>query len=79
LRAAAGALEARRGGKARGAWNGARDVEFGSARTIEEADVSSSVRDGAKMDAKAVVQKELKKGRNSDKLANGLSLLTSLE
>jgi hypothetical protein len=39
---------------------------------------------GVKMDAKAikakaVVQKELKSGRNSDKLANALSLLTSLE
>ena len=31
------------------------------------------------MDAKAVVLKELEKGRNSDKLANGLSVLTSLE
>jgi hypothetical protein len=35
--------------------------------------------DGAKMDAKAVVLKELEKGRNSDKLANRLSLLTSLK
>ena len=36
---------------------------------------------GAKMDAvaaKAVVLKELKSGRNSDKLENALSLLTSL-
>jgi hypothetical protein len=31
------------------------------------------------MDAEAVVLKELKRGRNSDKLANGLSLLTSLK
>jgi hypothetical protein len=31
------------------------------------------------MDAKAVVIEELRSGRNSDKLANGLSLLTSLE
>ncbi len=34
---------------------------------------------GAKMDAKAVVIEELRSGRNSDKLANALSLLTSLE
>jgi hypothetical protein len=34
---------------------------------------------GAKMDAKAVVLQQLKSGRNSDKLANALSLLTSLE
>jgi hypothetical protein len=33
---------------------------------------------GAKMDAKAVVLKELERGRNSEKLANALSLLTSL-
>ena len=33
---------------------------------------------GAKMDAKAVVLQELKSGRNSEKLANALSLLTSL-
>jgi hypothetical protein len=33
---------------------------------------------GAKMDAKGVVIEELKSGRNSDKLANALSLLTSL-
>ncbi len=33
---------------------------------------------GAKMDARAVVLEELKSGRNSEKLANGLSLLTSL-
>jgi hypothetical protein len=31
------------------------------------------------MDARAVVLKELKRGRNSDKLANALSLLTMLE
>jgi hypothetical protein len=30
------------------------------------------------MDARAVVLKEIKSGRNSDKLANKLSLLTSL-
>ena len=57
----------------------AGSVEFGFARSFQEASVSSSVRDGAKMDAKAVVLKELEKGRNSDKLANGLSLLMSLE
>ncbi len=35
---------------------------------------------GAKMDAEAVVYEELKRaGRNSEKLANALSLLTSLE
>jgi hypothetical protein len=37
---------------------------------------------GRKMDARAVVLKELKSGRrrrNSEKLANALSLLTSLE
>jgi hypothetical protein len=33
---------------------------------------------GAKMDAKAIVLEELKSGRNSEKLANALSLLTSL-
>ena len=33
---------------------------------------------GEKMDAAAVVLKELKSGRNSDRLANALSLLTSL-
>ena len=33
---------------------------------------------GAKMDAEAVVLKELKSGRNSNELANALSLLTSL-
>jgi hypothetical protein len=33
---------------------------------------------GAKMDAEAVVLKELKSGRNSQKLANAMSLLTSL-
>ena len=33
----------------------------------------------AKMDARAVVLEELKTGRNSDKLANALSLLTTLE
>ena len=32
----------------------------------------------AKMDAKAVVLQELRSGRNSDKLADALSLLTSL-
>jgi hypothetical protein len=53
--------------------------EFGLARSFQVADVSSSVRGGAKMDAEAVVLKELKRGRNSDKLANGLSLLTSLK
>ena len=37
--AGAGALEARRGEETHGAWNGARDVEFGSARTVQEADV----------------------------------------
>ena len=31
------------------------------------------------MDAEAVVLEELKRGRNSDKLANALSLLTELE
>jgi hypothetical protein len=31
------------------------------------------------MDAKAIVLRELKRGRNSDRLANALSLLTSLE
>jgi hypothetical protein len=31
------------------------------------------------MDARAVVLEELKSGRNSEKLANGLSLLTSLK
>jgi hypothetical protein len=36
-------------------------------------------RGGAKMEAEAVVLKELKSGRNSDKLAKALSLLTSLE
>jgi hypothetical protein len=34
---------------------------------------------GGKMDAEAVVLKELKSGRKSDKLVNALSLLTSLE
>ena len=34
---------------------------------------------GAKMDAKAIVLEELKNGRNSDEIANALSLLTSLE
>ncbi len=33
----------------------------------------------AKMDAEAVVLEELKSGRNSDKLTNALSSLTSLE
>jgi hypothetical protein len=33
---------------------------------------------GAKMDAEAVVLKELKSGRNTQKLANALNLLTSL-
>ncbi len=33
---------------------------------------------GAKMDAEAVVLKELKSGRNSEKFADALSLLTSL-
>jgi hypothetical protein len=33
---------------------------------------------GAKMDARAVVLKELKSGRNREKLANAWSLLTSL-
>jgi hypothetical protein len=38
------------------------------------------VKGGAKMDAKkAVVLEELKSGRNSDKLANALSSLTTLE
>jgi hypothetical protein len=32
-------LEARGGEEAHGAWDGARDAEFGSARTLEEADV----------------------------------------
>ena len=72
-------LEARRGDEAHGAWDGARDAEFGSARTLEEADVWRSVRGDAKMDAQAVVLEELKSGRNSDKLANALSLLTELE
>jgi hypothetical protein len=31
------------------------------------------------MDAKAVVLEELKSGRNSDKLANALSLVTALK
>jgi hypothetical protein len=31
------------------------------------------------MDAEAVVLEELKRGRNSDKLANALSLLTRLD
>ncbi len=34
---------------------------------------------GAKMDAEAVVLKELESGRNSKELANALSLLTSLK
>jgi hypothetical protein len=34
---------------------------------------------GGKMGAKAVVVKELKRGKNSGKLAKALSLLTSLE
>jgi hypothetical protein len=34
---------------------------------------------GGKMDARAVVLKELTSGRDSDKLVNALSLLTSLE
>jgi hypothetical protein len=38
-RAGAGALQARRGEEAHGAWNSAHDVEFGSARTVQEADV----------------------------------------
>ncbi len=33
---------------------------------------------GAKMNARAVVLEELKSGRNGDKLANALSLLTEL-
>jgi hypothetical protein len=33
----------------------------------------------AKMDAEAVVIEELISGRNSDKLANALSLLTTLQ
>ncbi len=32
----AGALQARRGEETHGAWNGARDVGFASARTVEE-------------------------------------------
>ncbi len=36
-------------------------------------------RGGGKMDAKAVVLEELKRGGNSDELVNALSLLTSLE
>jgi hypothetical protein len=35
--------------------------------------------DGAKMDDKVIVLEELKNGRNSDELANALSLLTSLQ
>jgi hypothetical protein len=72
------ALEARRGDEAHGARDGARDAEFGLARTLQEADVWRSVRGDAKMDAEAVVVEELKSGRNSDKLANALSLLTAL-
>ncbi len=52
---------------------------------LDESDESDEVdfaqalrRGGAKVDAKAVVLKVLESGRNSDKLANALSLLTSL-
>jgi hypothetical protein len=48
-------------------------------RSFQEADVLRQGRGGAKMDAKAVVLEELKSGRNSEKLANALSLLTSLD
>ncbi len=77
-RESSGAHKARRGEQGHGAWSGAGSVEFGLARSFQEADVSSSVRGGAKMDAKAVVLKELERGRNSDKLANALSLLATL-
>ncbi len=46
---------------------------------FQEADVGSNLRGGAKMDAEAVVIEELKSGRNRDKLANTLSLVTSLQ
>jgi hypothetical protein len=42
---------------------------------FQEADVCSSLRGGAMMDAKAVVIEELKR---ENKLANALSLLTEL-
>jgi hypothetical protein len=67
-----------RGKEAHRAWDGARDAEFGSARALQEAEVFRSVRGDAKMNAKAVVLEELKGGRNTDKLANALSLLTTL-
>ncbi len=59
-----------------GAWNGAGSVEIGL-RGVQERTLKR-VGGGAKMDAKAVVLQELKSGRNSDKLASALSLLTSL-
>jgi hypothetical protein len=46
-----------------------------SSGSFQEAQYSG----GAKMDAETVVLEELKSGRNSDELANALSLLTSLE
>ncbi len=48
-------------------------------RSFQEADVSSSVRGGAKMNARVVVSEELRSVRNSDRLANALSSLTSLK
>jgi hypothetical protein len=47
------------------------------ARSFQEADVKQRW-SGAKMNAEAIVLRELKSGRNSDRLANALSLLTSL-
>ena len=58
---------------------GSLEFGFATSRSFQEASVSSSVRDGAKMDAKAVVLEELQSGRTGDKLKNELSLLTALK
>jgi hypothetical protein len=68
------ASRARFGEEAHGTWDDACDAELGlcSRRTFGEAF-------DAKMDAEADVLEELKNGRNSDKLANALSLQTALK
>ncbi len=57
----------------------AGSVEFGLAKSFSGGGRLKKRTGRRKMDAKAVVLKELKSGRNCDKLANALSLLTSLE
>ena len=64
---------------------GKRDTARGTALAASSMSFSGGGRSskqrwgGAKMDARAVVLKELKSGRNRGKLAKALSLLTSLE